>query len=94
MIKSDMGMKGLTSSYYSKPIIGGSQDRSSCRAGTWRQELMQRSWGVLLTGLFSLLSYRTQDHQPRGGPTHNGLGPPHQLLIKKTLHRIAYKPIW
>ena len=27
-------------------------------------------------GLLSLLFYRTQDHQPRDGPTHNGLGPP------------------
>ena len=27
-------------------------------------------------GLLSLLSERTQDHQPRDGPTHNGLGPP------------------
>jgi hypothetical protein len=26
-------------------------------------------------GLLSLLSYRTQDHQPCSGHTHNGLGP-------------------
>ena len=26
-------------------IIKGSQDRNSNRAGTWRQELMQRPWG-------------------------------------------------
>lgn len=25
-------------------------------------------------GLLSLLSYRTKDHQPRGGTTHNRLG--------------------
>jgi hypothetical protein len=52
-----------------------SQDRNSHRAGTWRQELMQRTWRVLLTGLLSLLSYRPQDYQPRDGTTHNGLGP-------------------
>ena len=51
------------------------------RAGTWRQELMQKPWRgaaywLALHGLLSLLSYRTQDHQPRDGPTHNGLGPP------------------
>jgi hypothetical protein len=35
----------------------GSQDRSSSRAGTWRQELMQRPWRVLLTALLlSLLN--------------------------------------
>jgi hypothetical protein len=32
--------------------------------------------GVFLTGLLNLHSYRTQDHQPRGGTTHNGLYPP------------------
>jgi hypothetical protein len=32
-------------------IIKGSQDRDSSRAGTWMQELMQRPWRVLLTGL-------------------------------------------
>ena len=37
---------------------------------------MQRHGGVLLTGFLSLLSYRTWDHQPRSGPTHNGLAPP------------------
>jgi hypothetical protein len=37
---------------------------------------------VVLAGLlpmacsFSLLSYRAQDHQPRDGATHNGLGLP------------------
>jgi hypothetical protein len=34
--------------------------------------------------LFSLFSYRTQDHQPRDGTTHNGLGPPPRWpLIEK-----------
>jgi hypothetical protein len=32
-------------------IIDGNQDRVSRRAETWRQELMQRPWRVLLTGL-------------------------------------------
>jgi hypothetical protein len=62
-------------------IPKGSQDRSSQRAGTWRQELMQRPWRdaaywLVSSGLLSLLSYRIQDYQPRDGPTHNGLGPP------------------
>ena len=35
-------------------IIKGSQDRNSHRAGTWRQELMQRPGRVLLTGLLPL----------------------------------------
>jgi hypothetical protein len=60
----------------------GSQNRNSDRVGTWRQELMQRSWRdaaywLASPGLLSLLSYRTQDFQPRDGTTHNRLGPPH-----------------
>ena len=51
------------------------------RAGTWRQELMQRPWGVAAYwlaphGLLSLLSYKTQDQQAMNGTTHNGLGSP------------------
>jgi len=34
-------------------------------------------------GFLILTSYRSQDHQLRDGPTHNGLGLPHQSLIKK-----------
>jgi hypothetical protein len=38
---------------------------------------MQRSWRdaaycTTSPGLLSLLSYKTQDYQPRDGPTHNG----------------------
>jgi hypothetical protein len=42
---------------------------------------------------FLSCSYKTQDHQPRDGPTHNGLGPPHQSLIKKMPYRLAYSLI-
>jgi hypothetical protein len=59
-------------------ITKGRQDRNSHRAGTWRQELMQRPWRgaaywVASPGLLSLLSYRTQDHQPRMAPPTRGL---------------------
>ena len=61
-------------------ITKGSQDRNSHRAGTWRQELMQRPWRdvpywLASPGLLSLLSYRTQDYQPRDDTTHNGSSP-------------------
>jgi hypothetical protein len=41
------------------------------------QELMQRPWRDVLywlasPGSLSLLSYRTQDYQPRDGSTHKG----------------------
>jgi hypothetical protein len=61
-------------------ITKGSQEWNSHRARTWRQELMQKPWRgatcwIASPGLLSLLSYRTQDHQPRDGTTYNGLGP-------------------
>jgi hypothetical protein len=64
------------------------------RTGSWRQELTQRPWrGVAYWlashGLRSLLFYTTQNHQLRDGPTHKGLGPPHQSLIKKMPYRLA-----
>jgi hypothetical protein len=42
-----------------------------------KQELMQRPWRdvpywLASLGLLRLLSYRTQDCQPRDGPTHKG----------------------
>jgi hypothetical protein len=42
-----------------------------------KQELMQRPWRdvsywLTFPGLLSLLSYRTQDYQPRDGATHKG----------------------
>ena len=59
---------------------------------------MQRPWRNAACylgphGLLSLLSYRTQDHQPRDGTTHDALGLPHRLVNKKTLSRIAYSPV-
>jgi hypothetical protein len=45
-----------------------------------KQELMQRPWRDVLywlasPDLLSLLSCKTQDNQPRDGPTHNGPSP-------------------
>ena len=52
-----------------------------------KQELMQRPWRDVLywlasPGLLSLLSYRTQDYQPRDGPTHKGPFPLDHSLRK------------
>ena len=87
MVKQ-IGEETVYFSYISRSlfIIEGSQDRNSNRAGTWRQELMKRPSGAVYwlspCGLLGMLSDRTQDHQPRSGPTHNGLGPPTSIFRK------------
>jgi hypothetical protein len=75
-------------------ITEGSQGSNSKGAGSWRQELMQRPWrnaAYWLTPhrLLSLLSQRTQDHQPRVVLLIMGWALPHQSLIKKMLYRVA-----
>ena len=71
----------LTLQHCSLFITEGSQDRNSSRAGSWKQELMKRSWmdaayWLLSHDLLKPPSYRTQDQQPRDGTIHHGLGPP------------------
>ena len=56
-------------------ITKESQDRNSHRVGTWKQDLMQRPWmgaayWLASPGFLSLISYRTQDYQPRNDITH------------------------
>ena len=55
-------------------ITKGSQDRNSNRAGTWRQELMQKPWRVLLTGLLPLPCSACFLIEPR--PRSPGMEPP------------------
>ena len=79
----EKGLFGLTS--ISLSITEGTPGRNLNRAGTWRQELIQRPvrgaayWFAPL-GLLSLLSYRTQEQQARDQPL------PHRSLIKKTTY--------
>jgi hypothetical protein len=80
MTKKQVGEEGLFSLYFH--IAVHHQRKSGLELKqVWKQELMQRPWRdvpywLASLGLLSLLSYRTQDYQPRDGTTHNGMGPP------------------
>ena len=55
MTKRQVGEERVCLTYTSISLfVAKGQDRNSNRAGTWRQELMQRTWRVLLTGLLPL----------------------------------------
>jgi hypothetical protein len=82
MIKKQIGEERVYSAYISALlfITKGSQDWNSHMEGTWSQELMQRSWRDAAywpasPGLLRLVSYTTQDYQPRDGTTHNAPPP-------------------
>lgn len=67
----------------------------SVRAETWRKEPLKKPWRSATYWLahhvlLSLLSYGTQDHQPMGGSTHNGLGFPLQII--KMPHQACPQP--
>ena len=74
--KSTWGGKGLSSLLFH--IAVHHQRKSGLEFKQVRkQELMQKPWRDALywlasPGLLSLLSYRSQDYQPRDGTTHNG----------------------
>jgi hypothetical protein len=79
MTKKQVGEERVYSVYISTLlfITKGSHDRNSYREKSWRQDMMQRPWRdaaywLASPGLLSLLSYRTQDHQPRDGTSHSG----------------------
>jgi hypothetical protein len=73
MTKGIMGRKGfilLTVSYEKQFIIKSSECKNSIRAGTWRQELMQRPWRGAASwlaphGLLSLFLTQVRTTRPR-----------------------------
>lgn len=50
------------------------------RAGTWGQELKQRSWKSTAYWLVPLLSSLAQDHVPWGETTHSRVDPPTSIM--------------
>ena len=57
-------------------LTEGSQDSNSKEAGAGVETMEDAEFWLTSPALLSLLSYRTQDHQPKDGTTHNGLGLP------------------
>jgi hypothetical protein len=99
MTKKQVGEERVYLAYTSTLlfITKGSQDWNSHRAGTWRQELLQRPWRgaaywLAFPGLLSLLFYRTQDHQPRDVTTHNRPSHPWSLIEKMPYSWISWRP--
>jgi hypothetical protein len=83
--EASWGGKGLFSLYFDTADVDTAvhyQRKSALELKQVRkQELMQSPWRdipcwLASPGLLSLLSYRTQDYQPRDGITYNGPTPP------------------
>jgi hypothetical protein len=77
MTKKQVGEKRVYSAYTSYTAVQHKRKSGQELKQVRKQELMQKLWRDVLywlasSDLLSLLSYRTQDYQPRGGTTHNG----------------------
>jgi hypothetical protein len=79
MTKKQVGEERVYSAYTStllfitKEVRTGTQtgQEAGADAEAWRDAL----YWLASHGLLSLLSYRTQDYQPRDSPTHKGPSP-------------------
>lgn len=96
MIKSSLARKGFVWLTFPDHCITERHGvRNSSRAGTWRQELMQRpqrntAYWLAVPGLLASHFYRAGDHLPRGNSTHNRLGPSASVIPDLMPHGLAY----
>ena len=71
-------LRGEERLYFTRQLVNSSLREA--RAGTYRQDLIQRPWRVLLTRLLSMACscclYCTQEHLSRGGICHELGSPP------------------
>ena len=90
--QSNLGMKGFIwlTLILSLLLTEGIPDRNSNRAGTWRPELMQRPWRVLLSGLVIMACSVCFLIEPR--TTRPGMAPPtiDWTLSHQSLKKISY----
>jgi hypothetical protein len=75
MTKKQVGEETVYSAYASHIAVDHQRKSGLEFKQVRKQELMQRPWRDVpywpaSPGLLSLLSYRTQDYQPRDGTTH------------------------
>jgi hypothetical protein len=91
--KANWKGKGLFSLHFQILVhTEESQDRNSSRAGTWKQELMQRPWRgaaywVASLGFLSLLFIEPRTTSLGMAPPTMGWALSHQSLIKKMSYR-------
>jgi hypothetical protein len=80
MTKKQVGEQIVYSAYTFHIVVDHQRKSGLDLKQIRKQELMQRPWKdvtywLASPGLLSLLSYRTQDYQPRDGTTHKGTSP-------------------
>lgn len=86
-----ISMKGGKSLFYTKLVVYHPEIRAELRAGTdgeAKEKCYLLPCSMVLYGIFNLLSYRTQDHQPMCGTTRSELGL-HNSHYSRT-HSTAY----
>ena len=77
MTKKQIGEERVYSAYTFHIAVNHQRKSGFALKQVGKQELMQRPWRdvtswLASSGLLSLLSYRTQDYQPRDVIIHNG----------------------
>jgi hypothetical protein len=72
MTKKQVGEERVYSAYISILLLITKECRTGTQAGQKAGADAEAMEGCSFSGLLSLLSYRTQDNQPRDGPTHKG----------------------
>ena len=80
--KSKLGRKGFIWLILPHHCSSGQEliQGRNVEAGAGAEAMEECCLLACFPGLFSLLSYRPQDHQPRNGTTHNGLGSPMSII--------------
>ena len=77
MIKRQVGEKRVSLAHHQRTLGQELKQGRNLEAGADAEAIKGATYWFASHGLLSLLSYRTQDHQPTNGITNNGLNLPH-----------------